>query len=65
MTTYQINFETADGSIEEFATETSKARAIKAARIAAKTSIMIEVYEVTRFLVEANEQTISTHEVAA
>ena len=65
MTTYQINFETADGSIEDYSTDTNKARAVKIARNAAKTSDLIATFEITRFLVEINGQTIEAYEVAA
>jgi hypothetical protein len=63
--TYQITFETADGSLEHWADETSRARAEKTARSCAKTSAINEPMEVTRWFVEENGLTISCFPVAA
>jgi hypothetical protein len=63
--TYQITFETADGSLEHWTDETSRARAEKTARSNAKTSAINEPLEVIRWFVEANGLTISCFPVAA
>lgn len=63
--TYQITYETADGSVEEFATETSKARAEKLAQNCAAGSAMNAACAVTRWFVEAEDQTVATYQVAA
>ena len=63
--TYQITYETADGTVEDFMTETSKARATKMARDCSKGSALNAAFGVTRWFVEKCGQTISTHRVAA
>ena len=63
--TYKITYETADGTVEDFACETNKARAVKAARNAAKTSALNKPLEVGRWFVERDGLTVATFEVAA
>lgn len=64
MTTYSITYETADGSVEHFANETSKARAQKLARLCARCSTLNETETVTRWFVEADDQTVTAVVVA-
>jgi hypothetical protein len=61
---YQITYETADGSVENFTTETTKARAMTMARNCAKGSALNEACEVVRWFVEANDATVATFPVA-
>ena len=65
MATYSITYETADGSVDTFTTETSKARAERVARNLAKTSGLNAPLEITRWFVEAKDATVSTFPVAA
>lgn len=61
---YQITYETADGSVEAFTTEATKAAAVTMARRCAKGSALNAANGVTRWFVEANDQTITTFPVA-
>ena len=63
--TYQIAYETADGTVDGFMTETSKARAMDAARRAAKESPLNAAFGVTRWMVDKCEQTVARFEVGA
>lgn len=65
MSVYKITYETADGTVEDFSTETSKTRAQKMARACAKVSVLNGVFGVTRWFVECGDMTVSTHPVAA
>ena len=64
MTTYQITYETEDGSVEGFMTETDKGRAEKIAKQSAASSSLNEPLAVTRWFVEANDRTLSAYAVA-
>ncbi len=63
--TYQVTYETADGTVEGYTCETNKARAVKTARNAAKTSAINEPLQVSRWFVETEGLTVAIFEVAA
>jgi len=62
---YRITFETEDGTVEDYMTETTKTAAEKIARNAARSSALNEPMNVTRWFVEKDWMTISTFGVAA
>ena len=61
---YQITYETEDGTVEDYIAETCKARAEKIARDCAKGSALNAAFNVTRWFVEKDGQTVSAHQVA-
>jgi len=65
MTTYQITYETEDGSVEGFMAETNRYRANQIARSSAKESPLNEVFGVKRWFVESDIHTLSTYPVAS
>ncbi len=58
--TYQVTYETADGSVEAYSTEVTKAASVTMARRCAKGSALNVALSVTRWFVEANDQTVAT-----
>lgn len=62
--TYQITYETEDGTVEAFTTEQTKALAVAGAKRAAKGSALNEAFGVVRWFVEQGGQTIFTAAVA-
>lgn len=63
--TYQITYETADGTVEAFAATATKAKAIRLARDCAKHSAINEPLNVQRWFAENDEMTVATFPVAA
>lgn len=63
--TYQITYETADGTVDAFATAATKAAAVKMARECAKYSSINEPLAVRRWFAERDDATVATFMVAA
>jgi hypothetical protein len=63
--TYQITYETADGTVDVFATSATKAAAIKLARECAKFSEINVPLGVCRWFAECDDATVATFTVAA
>lgn len=63
--TYQITYETADGTVEAFATAATKAKAVRLARDCAKHSAINEPLNVQRWFAESDDQTVATFPVAS
>ena len=63
--TYQITYETADGTVDGFSTAATKAKAIRLARDCAKYSAINGPLGVTRWFVESDDATVATFPVAA